>query len=331
MSNERRRPDPARIAAAVRTIDPVFLGSPLLHSQVLDQQLGCSVLAKMETLNPIRSFKGRGASLAMSTLPAGVGKIVSASAGNFGQGVAYSGSMRGIETVIYAAVTANMLKVAGMRRLGAQVHLEGEDFDAAKLAGRAFADASGSLFLEDGAAPEIAEGAGTIAYEMTECGAVFETVLVPLGNGALAAGMGAWLKTERPGCSVIGVVAENAPAMQLSWQTGTIVQTPSAHTIADGIAVRLPLKYALACMRGTVDEVLSVSEASIIAAMRLVHRVLGLVIEPAGVAGVAALIEHRSRFRSARVATVLCGGNVTPEQVRRFLFPPITTDEWEAI
>ena len=322
MSNARRQPDPARIAAAAETIDPVFLASPLLRSQMLDERLDCTVLVKVETLNPIRSFKGRGAHLAIAGLPAGVRRVVAASAGNFGQGIAYAGVKAGIETVIYAAEKANTLKLEAMRRLGAQVVLQGEDFDAAKLAARAFAAASDSPFLEDGATPDIAEGAGTIAYEMTGSGAAFEAVLVPLGNGALATGMGAWLKAERPGCRVIGVVAEGAPAMMLSWQSGSVVQTPAAHTIADGIAVRVPVPYALCCMRGTVDEVLAVSEASIIAAMRLVHAVLGLVVEPAGVVGIAALMEHRDRFRGARAATVLCGGNVTPEQIRRWLCPP---------
>ena len=150
---------------------------------------------------------------------------------------------------------------------------------------------------------------------------------MPLGNGALATGMGAWLKAERPQCRVIGVVAENAPAMLLSWQSGSAVETRSAHTVADGIAVRVPVPYALACMGATVDAVLSVSESSILAAMRLVHEALGLVVEPAGAAGVAALIEYASQFRGARVATVLCGGNLTPDQIRRWLCPSATPGE----
>lgn len=327
MSNAPRPPDPSRIAAAAGTIDPVFLASPLLRSRTLDERLGCTLVAKVETLNPIRSFKGRGTDLALAALPAGVRQVVSASAGNFGQGVAYAGAKRGIETVIYAAVAANPLKVEAMSRLGARVVLGGEDFDAAKIAGRAFAEDAGSVFLEDGATPEVAEGAGTIALELTRSGAAFETVVVPLGNGALATGMGAWLKAERPGCRVIGIAAEGAPAMLLSWQSGSAVETQAVRTIADGIAVRVPVPYALACMGATVDEVLSVSETSILAAMRLIHEALGLVVEPAGVVGVAALIEHEAQFRGARVATVLCGGNLTPDQIRRWLCPTATVSE----
>lgn len=322
MSNAYRLPAPSRIAAAVDAIDPVFLASPLLRNRTLDERLGCSLLAKVEILNPIRSFKGRGTGLAVVALPAGVRRVVSASAGNFGQGIAYACAKRRIEAVIYAATTANPLKVEAMRRLGARVVLEGEDFDAAKLAGRAFAEATSAMFLEDGASPEIAEGAGTIALELTRSGAAFDAALVPLGNGALATGMGAWLKAERPGCRVVGVVAEGAPAMLLSWQSGSAVETDAARTVADGIAVRMPVPYALACMGSTVDAVLPVSEASILAAMRHVHEALGLVVEPAGVAGIAALIECGDRFRDARVATVLCGGNLTPDQARRWMHTP---------
>ena len=120
MSNAPRLPDPSRIAAAIDAIDPVFLASPLLQSRTLDERLGCSLLAKVETLNPIRSFKGRGTALAIAALPAGVRRVVSASAGNFGQGIAYAGAKRRIAAVIYAATTANPLKVQAMRRLGAR-------------------------------------------------------------------------------------------------------------------------------------------------------------------------------------------------------------------
>ncbi|MBB5695827.1 threonine ammonia-lyase [Muricoccus pecuniae] len=327
MSNAPRPPDPSRIAAAADAVDPVFLASPLIGNRALDERLGCTLLAKVETLNPIRSFKGRGTDFAMAALPAGVRRVVSASAGNFGQGIAYAAAKRGMEAVIYAAETANPLKVEAMRRLGARVVLEGQDFDAAKLAGRAFAEAAGSMFLEDGAVPEVAEGAGTIAVELTRGGAAFDAVLVPLGNGALATGMGAWLKAERPECRVVGVVAEGAPSMLRSWRSGSAVETEAARTIADGIAVRVPVPYALACMGATVDAVLAVSEESILAAMRLVHESLGLAVEPAGVAGAAALIEHGPRFRGGRVATVLCGGNLTPDQIQRWLCPPTPAGE----
>lgn len=321
MSHLPRLPAPSRIALAIDVIDPAFLDSPIVANPTLDDRLGCTLIAKLETLNPIRSFKGRGTGLAVATLPTGAGRVVLASAGNFGQGVAYAAARRGLQSVIFAATTASPLKLAAMRRLGAHVILDGLDFDAAKIAGQAYAAANNLVFLEDGATPEVAEGAGTIALELTRSGAAYDVLLVPLGNGALATGMGAWMKVERPGCRVIAVTAAGAPAMLSSWQSGVATETASVQTIADGIAIRVPVPYALACMSATVDEVVSVSDTSILAAMRLVHETLGVVVEPAGAVGVAALLEAPARFRGGRIATVLCGSNVTTAQMAAWLCP----------
>ncbi len=209
-----------------------------------------------------------------------------------------------------------------MRRLGAEVILEGADFDAAKLAARVFAQQNGHLYTEDGAWAAIAEGAGTMALEMTRAlagaGNCLDAVLVPLGNGALLTGVGAWMKAEMPACKVIGVVDAAAPSMQLSWHAQKPVTTQSAASIADGIAVREPVPYALECMRATVDDVWAVSEPAIREAMRFCRDHYGLLIEPAGVAGVAAVLENRSALAGQRVATILCGSNLTPEQIKDY-------------
>ncbi len=167
--------------------------------------------------------------------------------------------------------------------------------------------------------PEIAEGAGTLARELTASGHGFDDFVVPLGNGALATGCGAWLKAAAPSARVTAVVAAGAPCMKLSWEAGRVVETDRAETIADGVATRVPVPYALETMRGTVDDVLAVGEDAIVQAMRLVYETVGLVVEPAGAVGVAALVEHGRRFKGRRVATPLCGGNVTAEQARRWL------------
>lgn len=307
-----------RIAAAPRLIDPVFLASPLLRGTSLDRALGLELSLKVETLNPIRSFKGRGTELFVAQLPERR-PLVCASAGNFGQGLARAGVRRGLSVTVFAAEDANPLKVAAMRALGADVRLEGADFDAAKGVAREHAQASGALFVEDGDWPEIAEGAGTIALELTEAAPSPDVVLVPLGNGALVTGMGAWLRHAAPATRVVAVVAAGAPAMQLSFDAGRPVATRAAATIADGIAVREPVPYAVEQMAWTVDEVVTVDEASIVRAMRLLHEQVGLVVEPSGATGVAVLLANGDRWRGARVATPLCGGNVTTEQARDWL------------
>jgi threonine dehydratase len=309
-----------RIELASRIIDPVFRDSPLvIRHHELDLQAGASLVVKIETLNPIRSFKGRGADFFVQRLAKGVPPLVTASAGNFGQGLAYAARRIASPLTVFAARTASPVKLSAMRRLGAQVRLGGSDLDGAKAIARAYADAEGMFFVEDGAQPALAEGAGTIAYELTRAGCTVDSVIVPLGNGALLTGIGAWMKHASPKTRVIGVVAAGAPAMRLSFCEDRIAETDRVDTIADGIAVRLPIPFALETMRSTVDEVLEVNDEAMLQAMRLVHRVLRLAVEPAGVAGLAAVLSYASRFRGQRIATVLCGGNLSTQQLRKWL------------
>ena len=307
----------AEIEKASATIDPAYRDTPLVSETALDALLNVKLSLKVECLNPIRSFKGRGADLFVASLP-DEQKIVCASAGNFGQGIARAGGHRGHTVTVFAAETANPVKIEAMRRFGADVRLEGADFDAAKLAARDYAEAEKAIFVEDGAEAAIAEGAGTIGYEITKAGVKPDAMLIPLGNGALATGIGAWLKHVDPKIEVTCVVAAGAPSMKLSFDHNRMMTTPSADTIADGIAVREPVPYALECMQSTVDDVVAVKDATIIEAMRLIHQHLGLAVEPAGAAGVAALLEDKARWRGKNIATVLCGSNMTPAQMKEW-------------
>lgn len=204
------------------------------------------------------------------------------------------------------------VKRDAMARLGADVRLLGRDFDDAKQIARAVAEHDGGLFVEDGAHAAIAEGAGTLALEMTERAGPFDAILVPLGNGALASGVGTWMKHVSPRTEIVLVAAGRAPAMAEAVRTGRVVETPEARTIADGIAVRVPVPYAVEAVRRIADDVVLVSEDAIRAAMALVKAHLGLTVEPAGVAGLAAMIADPARWRGRSVAIPLCGGNVDP-------------------
>jgi len=310
---------PARIAEARQLIPPVFLGSPLRASPELDRHLGLSLWLKDETDNPIRSFKGRGASLFVARELSEASTLVTASAGNFGQGLAYAAVRAGHRVVVFAAETASPIKIEAMRRLGAEVVIHGADLDAAKAEARAFATKQVFRFVEDGAEPAIAEGAGTIALEITDALPPLDAVFIPLGNGALATGMGSWLRHRSPQTRIIAIAAVGAPCMAHSFAADQPLETPSVDTIADGIAVRVPVPFAVASMRGTVDEIVLVGDEMILEAMRLVRRHLGQVIEPAGAAGLAGLIQKRQDYAGARVATVLCGANLTPQQIAEWL------------
>ena len=306
------------ILAASRVIDPLFLDSPALAEPALDAALGCRLLAKLETRNPIGSFKGRGAGYFVATGLAPGEAVVCASAGNFGQGLAWAAGRRGHRCTVFAAESANPLKIEAMRRFGAEVRLAGADFDAAKNAAKRYAVAHDLRYVEDGAEPAIAEGAGTIALELVAAGD-FDTLVVPLGNGALLAGMGTALRQLAPHARIIAVVAGNAPAMKLSIEAGHAVETARADTIADGIAVRVPIAATLPLLRACCDAVVAVSEPALLEAMALAYRHLGLMPEPAGAAGIAAIVAEPRRFAGQRVATVLCGGNISAELRERLL------------
>lgn len=303
-----------RIAAAASAIDPVFKATPQFLCEGLSAELGRPILLKVETLNPIRSFKGRGASWFARNFADKSRAIVCASAGNFGQGVAYCGTRAGLTVQVVAPTTANPLKLDAMKRLGVEVILHGHDFDSAKLHALELAKTSGGYFLEDGREPAIAEGAGTIAVELLQSATRPVAVHVPVGNGSLISGIAAWLKANAPDIKVIGVCPEGAPSMMRSWREGRIVTTESADTIADGLAVRLPVPEAVAFMRDHVDDVVLVSDARMKEAMRLLFRHAGLAIEPSGAAGLAAIMD--APRTDAPVATILCGGNVRADLLR---------------
>ncbi len=304
------------IQRAMTTIPTEFLHTPQFESAALSEALACQLTVKIETLNPIRSFKGRGASHFVASLERSA-KLICASAGNFGQAMAYVCGSRGMSLTVYAAHTANPLKLERMRALGANVVLHGEDFDAAKLEAKKIALKTGAYMVEDGLEPLISEGAGTMALELL-ANQDFDALLIPLGNGAMLNGVARWAKAHSS-AKIIAVQAAGAPAMLESWRAGQIVTHEAITTIADGIGVRVPIREALEDMKTLVDDGLTVSEESILKAMKLIHQHLGVVSEPSGAVGIAALLEHPQRFATKRVATVICGGNLTPEQMRQWL------------
>jgi threonine dehydratase len=298
----------ARIAAAAAAIDPVFRNSPQFVCEGLSAELGAPVVLKVETLNPIRSFKGRGSSWFAQNVADRSRPVICASAGNFGQGVAYAGARAGLTVKVVAATSANPLKLDAMHRFGAEVILHGHDFDAAKLHAAELAQRTGGFFLEDGREPAIAEGAGTIAVELLQSSVRPAAIYVPVGNGSLICGIAAWVKAHAPDIRIVGICPEGAPSMLLSWREGRVITTERADTIADGLAVRLPVDEAVATMRTCVDDIVLVSDVRMKVAMRLLFRHAGLAIEPSGAAGIAAIMD--APRSNAPVAAVLCGGNV---------------------
>jgi len=287
-----------RVAAAA--IHPVFTRSPQYVHDGLSARLGVPVVAKIETINPIRSFKGRGTWVAVHGL-AGEGRIsperpiVVASAGNFGQGVAYAARALSIPSVVFASTHANPAKVARMRVLGATVNLVGEDFDDARAASEGYAAEHEAELLVDGDDPRISTGAATLALEVTDAADAgwlprIAVASVPVGNGALINGVGSWLRHASPSTRVVGVQAELANAMTLSFEARRPIDTASATTYADGIASRVAIPRAVALMDGRVDEMRTVGEAALHDAQAELTEALGITVEGAAAASWAGLL-----------------------------------------
>jgi threonine dehydratase len=308
------------IRSAHARVPSAFRDSPQFVSEPLSEVVGAPVVVKLETANPIGSFKGRGTWLAVSELVAAgsVGErsgVVVASAGNFGQGIAYAGRAMRVPVIVFAATTANAAKVAAMRRLGAEVKTVGEDFDAARVAAAEHAKATGWHLVVDGQDPWISIGAGTMALELTDGIArgdlpELERCYVPVGNGALIAGIGTWLRSAAPATRVIGVQAAMAPAMTLSWRERRPIETPRADTIADGIAARVPVPEALELMFDAVDEMQLVEEDQIVVATDEMSVALPSAIEPAAGAAWAAI--RADEARRGAIGVLITGGNISP-------------------
>jgi threonine dehydratase len=312
------------IVDALSVIDPVFLNSPQYNCEPLSEALGHHLTLKIETANPIRSFKGRGGfNLVAQRHRAGLLKgrrVVAASAGNWGQALAYACRAHGLLLTMFASVNANPLKIEMMKKLGAEMVLTGEDFDAAKIAARSFALETGGVQLEDGLDVEASEGAGTIAVELMRAKSPADIVFVPLGNGAMLTGIARWIKAVRPQTQVIGVQSSGADAMARSWHEKRVIIADTVHSVADGIAVRVPVPEALQDMEGIVDDVVVVDDASIVRSMKLLYEKAGLLAEPSGAAGIAPILENTARYKGAHAAAIICGGNITDAHARQFIF-----------
>jgi threonine dehydratase len=293
---------PARIAAAVERIDPVFLRTPQFISDDLSAALGREVVIKNETATPIGSFKGRGAWLLAEQLDPAMTWVCS-TAGNFGQGLAYAARARGGTVEAFVSADVPTEKIGGMHALGAVVHTSEQPEQSA----REHAAASDErLHVVDGLHREVAEGAGTIGLELDVSGPL-EVAVVQIGDGALISGIACWLKSKRPVTRVIGVCASGAPAMARSFTAGRLVATPGTNTIATALAISEPVPASLARVTSLVDEIVLVDDDDLRSAQQLILGTLNIPVEPAGAAGVAALVRHGPSLPPGRTAILLTG------------------------
>lgn len=306
-----------RIARAAELIDPVFLNTPQYVDEQLCAALGRRVLAKIETLNPLRSFKGRGVDLLARELAPDT-RMVCASTGNFGQALGYAATRHGLSAEVFVPADTSQVKLTRMASLGARVHqVQG---GGAERAARTFAqEHEDAVLVKDGLHPRVAEGAGTIGVELLAAGPI-DTVVLPVGDGALISGVARWFKEHSPSTRIVGVCARGAASMAQSWRSGRVLATESADTFAEGIAISDPIPESVARMRVLVDDMVLVQDADMLAAMRTALLTLGVLPEPAGAAGLAAIATHD--LPGEVVATVITGANASTDLFDQALATP---------
>ena len=315
----------ADVFVARERLRPYLRPTPLVAAPALAEALGLDVRLKLETLQPTGAFKVRGGINLVAAIVEGVeprpAGFLTASTGNHGQSIAYAAGLFGFPAVVYAPAGSNPYKVAAIRRLGAEVVLGGADFDAAREAAEAASLVRGYRYVHAANEPLLYPGIATAALEILEEWPAVDVVILPLGGGSGACGVCLAGKAIKPNLTVIAVQAAGAPAFHNSWHSGRLETTARADTFADGLATRQAYALPLRTLRGTLDEVVLVTDAEIEGAMLALLRHAHVLIEPAAAAPIAALAQSalRTRLVGRRVAVLISGGNVTPETLRHVL------------
>jgi len=298
--------------AAVELAD-VATRTPLVTSRWLSEYAGTQVLLKCENLQRTGSFKLRGAYVRIARLTAEERErgVVAASAGNHAQGVALAAQQLGTRAVVFMPEGVPIPKERATRAHGAEVITRGRLVDECLRHAEEYAEATGAVVIHPFDHPDVIAGQGTVGLEILEQLPETATILVPAGGGGLLAGVAIAAKAVRPDVRVIGVQAEGAAALAASMAAGRLVQLDDLHTMADGIAVGRPGVVPFEVVSDLVDDVVTVSEESLSRALLSLVEHEKLVVEPAGAAGVAALLERPESF-SGPVVAVLSGGNIDP-------------------
>jgi len=300
------------VRAARHLLDGIIEVTPIAHSRWLSDRTGLRVELKAENLQRTGSFKIRGAYVRIARLTdeERARGVVAASAGNHAQGVALAASVLGARATIFMPEGAALPKVAATEGYGAEVRFHGAGVTDALVAAQEFADETGAVLIHPFDHADIIIGQGSIGLEIVEQVPDVRTIVVPLGGGGLAAGV-SLLKTERPDLRIVGVQAEEVAAYPGSLAQGHPVATPMSATMADGIAVAQPGSIPFEVISSLVDEVVTVSEEQLSRALIGLLERAKMLVEPAGVAAVAALLEHPEAFEGP-VVPILSGGNIDP-------------------
>jgi len=297
--------------------------TPLMNWPLLDAESGVRTFLKHENHLPTGAFKIRGGLNFMERFAAtqpGRG-VVTATRGNHGQSIALAARLHGVAATIVVPEGNNPEKNAAMRGYGARVIEHGRDFDAAREEVARVAEAENLHFIHSANEPDLINGVGTYAVEIIEemarRGETIDAVFVPIGLGSGICGTITAFRALSPSTRIIGVQAEGAPSIYLSWQAGRIIETAEARTFADGVATRVPASLTFEIIRDGVDEIVLVDDSTIIRTIRLLWRTTHNMAEGAGAIATAALILQREKYQGRNVVSILCGGNLDTTSLRQ--------------
>ena len=302
----------AKIVEAASVLAGIIHRTPVDYSRTFSQLTGSNVYFKTENLQKTGSFKIRGAYYKISGLSdkqRGLG-VVTASAGNHAQGVAYAAARAGIGATVVMPVTAPISKVEATREYGATVVLAGQCYDEAYGRALKLQAQTGAVFIHGFEDREVIAGQGTVGLEVLEQLPRLDAVVVPVGGGGLLAGVALAVKTRRPEVKVFGVQSAGAPAMYMSCRDQRWQESGPVCTLADGIAVCRPGRLNFELIRRHVDEMFTVDDEEIARAITMLLERSKMVVEGAGAAGLAALLQGRLSLPGSHVAVVLSGGNI---------------------
>jgi threonine dehydratase len=315
------------VAAAREVLRDILPPTPMLHSRVLSERLGGPVWLKCENLQRTGSFKARGGYLRISRLSEAerAHGVVAASAGNHAQGVAFAAELLGVKATVIMPEGAPLPKIAATRGYGADIIFHGTTVDDALDYAREYAQERGAVLIHPFDHPDIVAGQGTLGLEILEQCPDVRTIVIPVGGGGLAAGVTVAVKAVNPAISVIGVQAEAVASYPASLAAGHPVRVDAAPTMADGIAVCLAGDIPFGILSRHAVRVVTVSEESLSQALLLCLERAKQVVEPAGAAGVAGLLEYAGMFEPP-VVVVLSGGNIDPLLLSKVLRHGLAAD-----
>ena len=319
-SVELRMPTLDDVRAARERIAPHLPPTPLLAHGALSELVGTEILVKHENHLPTGAFKVRGGVNLVSRLGEDERRsgVVTASTGNHGQSIAFAGGRFGVRAVVCVPEDANPVKLAAMKRLGAELVVHGRDFDEAREHCESLAVAHGYRYVHSGNEPDLIAGVGTATVELLEARSDVDVVIVPIGGGSGAAGACVAGKGLKPELEVIGVQSSAAPAAYRSWRSRQLLEDRMA-TRAEGLATRVAFELPQRILWERLDEFVLVDESELDHAVVQMLEGMRNLAEPAGAAPLAAALRLRERLAGKTVALIQSGGNISPGQLRELL------------